>query len=299
MDRTVIERLTDPLTHMVRNAIDHGLESPEQRIAAGKPARGALRISAAHRAGRIIIEVADDGAGIDRARVQAIAAARGLVAADALLSPDEADNLIFLPGFSTARSVTDLSGRGVGLDVVKRGVQALGGRIGLSSRLGEGSTFTLSLPLTLAVLDGMLVRAGGQNLVAPLTVLVESVQPMAADIRRLGPSASLLAYRGGQVPLIDLGMALGYRSTPSTAPRPVALLVEDDTGRRIALLVDEILDQRQVVIKSLEANYRRVEGIAAATILGDGRVSLILDVDAVIAAQSRHSHAAERLAATG
>jgi len=295
VDRTVIERLTEPLTHMVRNAIDHGVEAPERRLALGKPPEGVVRVSAAHRGGRIVIEVADDGEGIDRERVRAIAVERGLIADEAALDDEAIDNLIFAPGFSTAEALSDLSGRGVGMDVVRRGVQALGGRISISSRRGEGATFLLSLPLTLAVLDGMLVSVRGQSLVAPLSTLIETVQPRPADIRRLGPNASLLAIRGTHVPLIDLGQALGYgRQAEPLSAQAVALLVEDDAGERAALLVDDILGQRQVVIKSLEANYREVEGVAAATILGDGRVALILDVNAIIASQRRHADAPER-----
>ena len=295
VDRTVIERLTEPLTHMVRNAVDHGVETPARRLELGKPPEGTVRISAAHRGGRIVIEVADDGEGINRERVRAIAIERGLIAPDAELNDDETDNLIFAPGFSTSENVSDLSGRGVGLDVVRRGVQALGGRISISSRLGEGSTFLLSLPLTLAVLDGMLVSVRGQSLIAPLTSLIETVQPKPDEIRRLGAQATLLAIRGTHVPLIDLGQALGYAGAAGPpATQAVALLVEDDSGERAALLVDDILGQRQVVIKSLEANYRAVEGVAAATILGDGRVALILDVNAIIASQHRNADLAER-----
>jgi two-component system, chemotaxis family, sensor kinase CheA len=290
VDRTVIERLTEPLTHMVRNAVAHGLETPERRSSLGKPVEGLVRISAAQRGGRIVIEVADDGQGLDRERVRALAAVRGLVAEDATLADEDVDNLIFSPGFSTADSISDLSGRGVGLDVVRRGVQALGGRISVSSLKGAGSTFTLSLPLTLAVLDGMLVSVGGHGLIAPLASLIETVQPRQADIRRLGASTTLLSIRGSHVPLVDLGRALGYAGArEAAATHGVALLVEDDTGEQAALLVDEVLGQRQVVIKSLEANYRPVEGIAAATILGDGRVALILDIAAVIAGERRRA----------
>jgi two-component system chemotaxis sensor kinase CheA len=287
VDRTVIEHLTDPLTHMVRNAIDHGLEAPEVRAAAGKPVEGVVRLAASHRAGRIIIEVSDDGAGIDHDQVRAKAVQAGLVAADAPLTPEEIENLIFEPGFSTAAEVSDFSGRGVGMDVVKRSVQALGGRISVSSELGRGSTFTLSLPLTLAVLDGMLVSVRGQSLVAPLTALVETVQVADADVRSLGPDGRLLAIRGGHLPLIDLGEALGYSAALPTGERAVALLVEDTLGQRAALLVDEIHGQRQVVIKSLEANYRHIPGVAAATILGDGRVALILDIESVLDGERR------------
>jgi two-component system chemotaxis sensor kinase CheA len=287
VDKTVIERLADPLTHMIRNAIDHGLEKPEARLAAGKPEEGLVRLSAAHRSGRIVIEVADDGAGINRARVRASAVGKGLIAADAQLSDDEIDNLIFLPGFSTAEKVSDISGRGVGMDVVKRSIQALGGRISISSRPGQGSVFTLSLPLTLAVLDGMVVTVAGQTLVVPLTAIVETLQPKVADVHGFGGGARVIAIRNMFTPLIDVGRELGYRSEAADPLTGVALLVESEGSVRSALLVDAIQGQRQVVIKSLEANYRHVHGIAAATILGDGRVALILDVDAVVA----NSHA--------
>jgi two-component system chemotaxis sensor kinase CheA len=291
VDRTVIERLTDPLTHMIRNAIDHGIETPSVRIAAGKPGEGHVQISAAHRGGRIVIEVTDDGRGIDRAAVRQTAVRRRLVAPDAVLTDEDVDSLIFSPGFSTSAELSALSGRGVGMDIVKRGVQVLGGRIAVASRPGEGASFTLTLPLTLAVLDGMVVRVGGHSLVVPLSSLVESVQATALNLRRLGPRACLLNYRGQYLPLIDLGVALGYRQTDLDALTGVVLVVDDGLGGRAALLVDDILGQRQVVIKSLEANYRAVPGVAAATILGDGRVALILDVDTVVAG---HRPAASR-----
>ncbi len=283
VDKTVIERLADPLTHMIRNAIDHGLESPEKRAAAGKPAEGVVRLTAAHRSGRIVIEVSDDGGGINRERVKGIAVERGLIAADAQLSDEEIDNLIFMPGFSTASEVSDISGRGVGMDVVRRSIQALGGRITIASRPGLGSTFTMSLPLTLAVLDGMVVSVQNQTLVAPITAIVETLQPKAADVHSLGGHSRVISIRGGFVPLIDVGMALGYRHEPLPATQGVALLIEGEGGARAALLVDAIQGQRQVVIKSLEANYRQVPGVAAATILGDGRVALILDIDTIVA----------------
>ncbi|HEY3947454.1 chemotaxis protein CheA [Phenylobacterium sp.] len=301
VDKTVIERLADPLTHMIRNAIDHGLESPEKRSAAGKPAEGMVRLSAAHRSGRIVIEVADDGGGINRERVKSIAVERGLIAADASLSDEEIDNLIFMPGFSTASEISDISGRGVGMDVVKRSIQALGGRITISSRPGKGSTFTMSLPLTLAVLDGMVVSVEGQTLVAPITAIVETLQPKASDVHSLGGHARVIAIRETYVPLIDVGMALNYRATPMDATQGVALLIEGEGGQRAALLVDAIQGQRQVVIKSLEANYRQVPGVAAATILGDGRVALILDIDTIVAVSrgADSLRAEKRLAAAG
>ncbi len=283
VDKTVIERLTDPLTHMIRNAVDHGIEKAEDRVAAGKPEEGLLRLSATHRSGRIVIEVADDGAGINRARVRQIAISKGLIPAEANLTDDEVDNLIFLPGFSTASSVSNISGRGVGMDVVKRAIQALGGRISISSVPGRGSTFSMSLPLTLAVLDGMVVTVGGQTLVIPLTAIIETLQPKKESVHELGSGARVIATRNTFTPLIDVGAVLLYRDEPIDPTSQVALLVESESGAKCALLVDAIQGQRQVVIKSLETNYGHVHGIAAATILGDGRVALILDVDAIVA----------------
>jgi len=289
VDKTVIERLSDPLIHMIRNAIDHGLEKPHVRLAAGKPAEGVVKLCALHRSGRIVIEVSDDGAGINRERVKQIALDKGLIAPDATLTDEETDNLIFLPGFSTAAVVSDISGRGVGMDVVRRQVQALGGRISITSNPGKGSTFSLSLPLTLAVLDGMVVGVSGHTLVTPLTAIIETLQPKTNDVRLLGPNGAVLAVRDAYVPLVDVGAVLGYRKGPTDWTTGVVLLVESEVGGRAALLVDAIQGQRQVVIKSLEANYQRVEGIAAATILGDGRVALILDVDALIDVRRKDS----------
>lgn len=282
VDKTVVERLADPLTHMIRNAVDHGLETPEARIAAGKPAEGMVRLTAAHRSGRIMLEVSDDGAGINRPKVRESAIKKGLIPADAQLTDSEIDNLLFLPGFSTASSVSNISGRGVGMDVVKRSIQALGGRISITSRPGKGSTFSLSLPLTLAVLDGMVVCVEGQTLVLPLTAIVETLKPKSADVHPLGADGRVMAIRNTFVPLIDVGVQLGFRSTAMNPSSGVAILIETENGSRSALLVDSIQDQRQVVIKSLETNYGSVAGIAAATILGDGRVALILDADALV-----------------
>ncbi len=212
VDKTVIEHLSDPLTHMIRNAIDHGLEKPDIRESLGKPAEGTVRLAALHRSGRIVIEVSDDGAGINRARVRANAVEKGLVQPDVALSDEETDNLIFLPGFSTAEKISDISGRGVGMDVVRRSIQAMGGRISIASRPGEGSTFTMSLPLTLAVLDGMIVSVEGQTLIVPLTAIIETLQPRAADVHGLGDGAMVIAIRGSYVPLIDVA----WRSTIAT-----------------------------------------------------------------------------------
>ena len=281
VDKTVIEHLADPLTHMIRNAIDHGLERPDERRQAGKPEQGTVKLAAMHRSGRIVIEVSDDGAGINRGKVKASAVSKGLIPADAVLTDEEIDNLIFLPGFSTAEAISDISGRGVGMDVVRRSIQALGGRIAITSRPGQGSTFTLSLPLTLAVLDGMVVTVADQTLIVPLTAIIETLQPRAEYIHEIGDGARVLNIRGTYVPLLAVGGVLGWKQAAIEAGS-VALLVEADGGTRAALLVDAIQGQQQVVIKSLEANYRQVPGVAAATILGDGRVALILDVDGMI-----------------
>ena len=300
VDKTVIDKLAEPLTHMIRNAVDHGIETPEKREAAGKDPEGTIKLTAKHRSGRILIELADDGAGINRERVKQKAIDNDLIAVDANLSDEEIDNLIFAPGFSTADKISDISGRGVGMDVVKRSIQALGGRINISSRPGLGSTFTMSLPLTLAVLDGMVVTVAGQTLVVPLTAIVETLQPEASAIHSFGANQRLISIRNSFCPLVDVGRILNFRATQANPVEGVALLVESEGGGQRALMVDAIQGQRQVVIKSLEANYTHVPGIAAATILGDGRVALILDVDAVVSASRGQSLRAEMsLAATG
>ncbi|WEZ84432.1 chemotaxis protein CheA [Rhizobium sp. 32-5/1] len=300
VDKTVIDKLAEPLTHMIRNAVDHGLETPEKRLAAGKSAEGTVKLTAKHRSGRIVIELSDDGAGINREKVRQKAIDNDLITADANLSDEEIDNLIFHAGFSTADKVSDLSGRGVGMDVVKRSIQALGGRINISSKPGHGSTFTMSLPLTLAVLDGMVVTVAGQTLVVPLTAIVETLQPEAAAIHSFGATQRLISIRNSFCPLVDVGRILNFRSTQANPVEGVALLVESEGGGQRALMVDAIQGQRQVVIKSLEANYTHVPGIAAATILGDGRVALILDVDSVVSASRGQSLQLEAsLAAAG
>ncbi len=285
VDKTVVERLAEPLTHMIRNAIDHGLESPEKRLAAGKPEEGTVTLSAAHRSGRIVIEIADDGAGINRSKVREIAVNKGLIPADAVLTDEETDQLIMLPGFSTATTVSNISGRGVGMDVVKQSIEALGGRLVITSRPGFGSTFTMNLPLTLAVLDGMVVRVEEDTLVVPLASIVVTFRPQPEDLQMIG-AGQAVKVRGSTLPLIDVGLKLGYRTAPADPLTGVAILVEGDNNRRVALLVDDIRGQRQVVIKSLEKNYRPVPGIAAATISGEGRVALIIDVDAMMSDQS-------------
>ena len=277
VDKTIIERLADPLTHMIRNAVDHGLERPARRDEIGKPSEGIIKLSAAHRSGRIVITVQDDGAGIDRDKVRQIAVEKGLISATAELSPQEIDALLFLPGFSTATEVSALSGRGVGMDVVRSEIAGLGGRVGIASVRGQGTTLTISLPLTLAVLDGMVFEAAGQTLVLPVSSIIETLRPEAAMRHNLGQTDSVLDVRGRCLPLIDVGVALGFRRQLKPGEGDIVVVVERGDDGAIALMVDGIRDQRQVVIKGLEANYGQIPGIAAATVLGDGSVALILD----------------------
>ena len=279
VDKTVIENLSDPLTHMIRNSVDHGVESPEKRAAAGKPEQGQITLSAAHRSGRVVIEIVDDGAGINRERVRQIAIEKGLIAAEAELTNAEIDALIFAPGFSTAREVSALSGRGVGMDVVKRSIQALGGRVTITSIPGKGTTFTISLPLTLAVMDGMVVDVAGESMVVPITAIVETLKPDPRDIHRVGPDSIVISVRGTVTRVVDVGYEMGFRRLSGPIEDCVLLLTETEDGQRAALIVDKIYDQRQVVIKSLETNYQNIPGVSAATILGNGRIALIIDPD--------------------
>jgi two-component system, chemotaxis family, sensor kinase CheA len=277
VDKTVIERLVSPLTHIIRNSVDHGIEPPEARKAASKTEVGNLILRAAHRSGRVIIEVVDDGAGINRPKVLEIAIKKGLVAPDAVLSNSDIDKLLFMPGFSTAPKVTDLSGRGVGMDVVRSSVQKLGGRIAITSEPGIGTTISISLPLTLAVLDGMVVDVSGHTMVVPIATIVETIRPKSSDIHKMSGGRIVVSVRDRFIPIIDLGHVFGFRNQPSALADLVFLLVENDHDKLWALAVDQIHDQRQVVIKGLENNYGQVRGVAAATILGDGKVALIID----------------------
>lgn len=299
VDKTVIERLADPLTHMIRNAVDHGLESSADRIATGKPAQGKVTLTAAHRSGRVVIEVSDDGGGINRPKVLEIAVNKGLVPADVMLSDSEIDNLLFLPGFSTASVVSDLSGRGVGMDVVRTSIQSLGGRITTTSNPGEGTKFSISLPLTLAVLDGMVIDVAGETLVLPLNVVIETLTLSAGDVEMVRPGASVVRIRGEFVPLFDLGEELGYRSGVSDYAGLIVLLIAYDDGHRAALIIDDIQDQRQVVIKGLDDSFYRAPGVAAATILGDGQIALILDPTDIITNAMGHTGAKQANLATG
>lgn len=283
LDKTVIERLGEPLTHLIRNAVDHGIEAAEVRTAAGKAAEGTLTLSAEHRAGRILITIADDGAGINRERVLAKAIEKGIVGADAALTAEEIDNLIFAPGFSTAQVVSNISGRGVGMDVVRQNVKDLGGRITIESHPGKGTAFILTLPLTLAISDGMIVNVADQTMVVPLAHVVESLRPGHGEVKGLGSRRQVLNVRGQFIPVIPLGVSVGAVAARSKPEEGVLIVVDTESAGQAALLVDGIQDQRQFVIKSLATNFRPVDGIAGATILGDGRVALIVDVDGLVA----------------
>ncbi len=293
IDKSMLELLGDPLTHLIRNAADHGIESAEVRLAANKPAEGLIHMRAFHRSGRIVIEITDDGAGIDTVRVRAKAVERGLIAEEAELSDDQLRMLIFAPGFSTREEVSDLSGRGVGMDVVKRNVQQLNGTVSLASELGSGSTVSIELPLTLAILEGLLVRVADRTLVLPLLAVVEAV-PSMGRIVRVAEQGEVIVIRGESIPVLRLCRFLGVQLDPLDpcalkSADPCAEPAEDqrlvvvaEAGRKkIGLVVDELLGQQQVVVKSLEKNLHKVEGLMGATILGDGRVAPIIDVTAL------------------
>lgn len=296
LDKTVMERIVDPLVHLVRNALDHGLEPAEERVAAGKTAAGTITLSAHHQGGSIIIQVADDGRGMDTERILAKAKAKGLVGKDEQLPPERIRDLLFQPGFSTADQVSDLSGRGVGLDVVRRNIKALGGNIELDSEVGRGSRFTIRLPLTLAILDGQLVRVGDQTYIIPLVSIVESLQMRSAQAKVIAGRSEVYRLRDDHIPIIRLHHLLGLMPDKADLEGTLMVVVEGD-GRRVGVLVDDLLDQQQVVVKSLDANFQRVEGFSGATILGDGKVALILDIPGLIQSASRSAQGRALVAA--
>ena len=283
LDKSVIEKLFDPLTHLVRNALDHGLESSAERLRAGKSEIGTLSLHAQHRGGHIEIEVRDDGRGIDPDRIVAKARSLGLVGEDQLVEPDRIYDFLFEPGFSTAEKVSDLSGRGVGLDVVRKNITGLGGRVDVHSALGVGSSFLIRLPLTLAIVEGMFVQVGQDTYVLPLTFITECMQSDHQSIKRVAGDGMVVEVRGEYLPVVELrricNIANGF-----DVGKGVFVLLEAE-NRRVALLVDTLIGQDQVVIKSLEANYRKVDHLAGATILGDGRVALILDANSIVRQQ--------------
>lgn len=281
LDKTVLEKIGDPLVHLVRNAIDHGLESPEKRRAVGKPDAGTLTLDAHHEGGNIIVRISDDGAGLNRAAIVGKAVERGLVKPGQELSDEEVAELIFAPGFSTAAQATDLSGRGVGMDVVRRNVRDLGGSVGVKSEAGKGSVFTIALPLTLAIIDGLVTAVGEERYIVPLTSIVESLRLGAEAVRRIAGGGEVFHFRGEYLPLMRLHRAFGCVDAITEVERGIVVVIEDD-GRRVGLLVDDLLGQQQAVIKSLEKHYRRVQGVSGATILSDGSVALIVDVGGVV-----------------
>jgi two-component system, chemotaxis family, sensor kinase CheA len=282
LDKTVIEKIGDPLTHLIRNAIDHGIEPVEDRQAAGKPASGTIRIEAYQQSGNIHIDIADDGKGLDRDKILAKAVQNGLVAPEQTLTDEEIQSLIFRPGFSTAAKVTELSGRGVGMDVVKRNVETLGGSIAIHSAAGKGTRFRIKLPLTLAIMDGQALHVGAQIYILPLVAITESICPTRGSVHRLTSGAEVIMIRDKALPLLRLHRIFGVRPKSEDPTQGLVVIVEYE-GRQAALFVDELLAQQQVVIKSLETNFSKIEGVAGATILGDGRVALILDVPGLVA----------------
>ncbi|HEA1018417.1 TPA: chemotaxis protein CheA [Escherichia coli] len=279
LDKSLIERIIDPLTHLVRNSLDHGIELPEKRLAAGKNSVGNLILSAEHQGGNICIEVTDDGAGLNRERILAKAASQGLTVSENM-SDDEVAMLIFAPGFSMAEQVTDVSGRGVGMDVVKRNIQEMGGHVEIQSKQGTGTTIRILLPLTLAILDGMSVRVADEVFILPLNAVMESLQPREADLHPLAGGERVLEVRGEYLPIVELWKVFNVAGAKTEATQGIVVILQSG-GRRYALLVDQLIGQHQVVVKNLESNYRKVPGISAATILGDGSVALIVDVSAL------------------
>lgn len=281
LDKQVIEEVSDPLTHLIRNAVDHGLETPAQRLAAGKSAEGRIHLRAFHEGGNVVIEIADDGAGINAQRVRQKAIDRGLIAADAVMTDDETNQLIMLPGFSTAEKITDVSGRGVGMDVVKRNVEALNGSISIRSTQGKGSTFRIRLPLTMAILDGLAMRLGNDVYVLPLLSVVESLRPEPKHIVHIAERGELVMVRGEPLPLIYTHRLFNVSGEPTNPCDGLVVIVEHQ-GRKYGIVVDELIGQLQVVMKSLEANYERVDGVSGATILGDGRIAMIVDIAGLV-----------------
>jgi two-component system chemotaxis sensor kinase CheA len=285
LDKTVLEKIGDPLVHLVRNSIDHGIELPQARVAAGKPPVGVISLEAYHKGGNIVVEVCDDGGGLQRERILAKARERNLVGANEALTDEQILHLIFMPGFSTADQATDISGRGVGMDVVRRNIKELGGSIEVSSTPGRGSRFVITLPLTLAIVDGQSVCVGSETYIVPLITIIESLQLKPGGVNRIGGHSEVFWFRDGYVPVVRLHEVFGVQSRASDLHEGLIMVVEGD-GRRVGLFVDDLLGQQQVVIKSLETNFRRVDGVSGATILGDGAVALILDVPGLIRAAS-------------
>jgi two-component system chemotaxis sensor kinase CheA len=281
LDKTVLEKIGDPLVHLVRNSIDHGIELPQARVAAGKPSTGVISLEAYHKGGSIVVEVCDDGGGLQRERILAKARERNLVGATEALTDEQICHLIFMPGFSTADQATDISGRGVGMDVVRRNIKELGGSIEVSSTAGRGSRFVITLPLTLAIVDGQSVSVGSETYIVPLITIIESLQLEPGGVNRIAGHQEVFWFRDGYVPVVRLHEVFGLEPRTTQLHEGLIMVVEGE-GRKVGLFVDDLLGQQQVVIKSLETNFRRVDGVSGATILGDGAVALILDVPGLI-----------------
>ncbi len=281
VDKTVIEKIGDPMVHLVRNSLDHGIEMPEERIAAGKPETGTIELNAYHQGGNIVIEIKDDGRGMDKDKLFSKAVEKGLIDEDAVLSDGQIYELIFMPGFSTAEQVSDVSGRGVGMDVVRRNIQELGGSVEIDSAPGVGTTITIRLPLTLAILDGQTVIVGGENYIIPIISIIESLQIKPDMVSRVGGQGETFRLREEYIPIIKLHEIFGFDG-PARDLQEGLLVVVEAEGEHVGLFVDDLLGQQQVVIKSLEANYKKIEGFSGATILGDGSVALILDMPGIL-----------------
>ncbi len=293
VDKTIIEQLSDPLTHMIRNSVDHGVELPDVRVASGKPAQGTILLSAEHRGGKIVITISDDGAGINRERVLKKAREKNVISVDAVLADEAIDALIFAPGFSTAEVVTNVSGRGVGMDVVKRNIEGLGGTVSVNNNPGRGSQFVIALPLTLAILDGMVVRVGAEQYIVPIANIIETLRPKSEEVRHVADGNVVINVRGEFVPVLYLHQLFAVKNGEADASKALVVLVENN-NTTLGLVVDELVGQQQVVIKSLEENADPVDGVSGATILGDGKVSLILDIAGLCRMQQsglrQHSH---------
>lgn len=281
LDKTVMEKIGDPLVHLVRNALDHGLETPAQRRAAGKPETGLLHLNAYHQGGTIVIEISDDGAGLDQEKIRSKAIERGLISSEESLSPEQVHELIFMPGFSTAEEVSDVSGRGVGMDVVRKNIHSLGGSVDVSSGVGVGSSFIIRLPLTLAIMDGQIIQVGDQRYIIPLVSIIETVEIMPGTLKQVAGKGEIYSLRDEYVPVLRLYQLFNLTPISNSLENALLVVVEFE-DQRIGLLVDALLAQQQVVIRSLEKNYRKVTGIAGATILGDGDVALILDISGLL-----------------
>ena len=282
VDKAVVELINDPLVHLIRNSLDHGIEMPAERIAAGKPETGTIELKAYHRGGHIVIEIIDDGRGMDKSKLLAKAIEKGLVEESVIMTDKQILELIFMPGFSTAEQLSDISGRGVGMDVVRRNIQSLGGNIDIISELGKGSTIAIHLPLTLAILDGQSVAVGDETYIVPLVSIIESINITEKMLNKVAGKGETFKLRNEYLPIIRMREIFNVKTGAATKPNEGVIVVVEGQGALCGFLVDELLGQQQVVIKSLEANYRRVEGVSGATILGDGSVALILDVPGLV-----------------